>query len=46
MKYYAICGFGGILSCGLTHTAVVPLDLIKCRIQVKLLNLVTVRTFT
>ena len=35
MKYYAICGFGGILSCGLTHTAVVPLDLVKCRIQVK-----------
>ncbi|TST22542.1 Phosphate carrier protein, mitochondrial [Bagarius yarrelli] len=33
-KYYALCGFGGILSCGLTHTAVVPLDLIKCRIQV------------
>jgi hypothetical protein len=35
-KYYAICGFGGILSCGLTHTAVVPLDLVKCRIQVSL----------
>ena len=34
-KYYAICGFGGILSCGLTHTAVVPLDLVKCRIQVR-----------
>ncbi|XP_022104926.1 phosphate carrier protein, mitochondrial-like [Acanthaster planci] len=33
-KYYAICGFGGILSCGITHTAVVPLDLVKCRIQV------------
>ncbi|XP_065829159.1 solute carrier family 25 member 3-like [Oscarella lobularis] len=33
-KYFAICGFGGILSCGLTHTAVVPLDLVKCRIQV------------
>lgn len=33
-KYYAICGFGGVLSCGLTHTAVVPLDLVKCRIQV------------
>ena len=33
-KYYAYCGFGGILSCGLTHTAVVPLDLVKCRIQV------------
>jgi solute carrier family 25 phosphate transporter 3 len=33
-KYYALCGFGGILSCGLTHTAIVPLDLVKCRIQV------------
>jgi len=33
-KFYALCGFGGVLSCGLTHTAVVPLDLIKCRIQV------------
>lgn len=33
-KYYALCSFGGLLSCGLTHTAVVPLDLIKCRIQV------------
>lgn len=33
-KYYLLCGFGGILSCGITHTAVVPLDLIKCRIQV------------
>jgi solute carrier family 25 phosphate transporter 3 len=33
-KYYALCGLGGILSCGTTHTAVVPLDLIKCRLQV------------
>ncbi|CAL1276794.1 unnamed protein product [Larinioides sclopetarius] len=33
MKYYGLCGFGGILSCGITHTAVVPLDLVKCRIQ-------------
>ena len=33
-KYYALCGIGGILSCGLTHTAVVPLDLVKCRLQV------------
>ncbi|KAM8908991.1 solute carrier family 25 member 3-like isoform 2-T2 [Spinachia spinachia] len=33
-KYYALCGFGGILSCGVTHTAVVPLDLVKCRLQV------------
>uniref|UniRef100_A0A7N5KMQ0 Phosphate carrier protein, mitochondrial n=1 Tax=Ailuropoda melanoleuca TaxID=9646 RepID=A0A7N5KMQ0_AILME len=33
LKFYALCGFGGVLSCGLTHTAVVPLDLVKCRIQ-------------
>jgi len=34
MHYFALCGFGGILSCGITHTALVPLDLVKCRIQV------------
>jgi len=33
-KYYVLCGFGGLLSCGLTHTGIVPLDLVKCRIQV------------
>nr|BAX57173.1 phosphate carrier 2 [Liriomyza chinensis] len=33
-KYYALCGLGGILSCGTTHTFVVPLDLVKCRLQV------------
>jgi len=33
-KFYALCAFGGLLSCGLTHTAVVPLDLVKCRLQV------------
>ncbi|KAJ6114589.1 mitochondrial phosphate carrier protein [Penicillium sp. IBT 16267x] len=33
-KYYAACAFGGLLACGLTHTAVTPLDLIKCRRQV------------
>lgn len=33
-KYYALCGIGGILSCGTTHTFVVPLDLVKCRLQV------------
>ncbi len=33
-QYYALCGLGGILSCGITHTALVPLDLVKCRIQV------------
>lgn len=33
-KYFLLCGLGGILSCGTTHTAVTPLDLIKCRLQV------------
>ncbi|KAJ5115988.1 mitochondrial phosphate carrier protein [Penicillium angulare] len=33
-KYYAACTFGGMLACGLTHAAVTPLDLIKCRRQV------------
>merc|ERR1712020_72392 len=33
-KYYALCGFGGLLSCGITHTAATPLDLVKCRLQV------------
>merc|ERR1712080_128611 len=33
-KFYVLCAFGGLLSCGLTHTAVVPLDLVKCRMQV------------
>jgi solute carrier family 25 phosphate transporter 3 len=33
-SYYAQCMLGGILSCGLTHTAVVPLDVVKCKMQV------------
>lgn len=33
-KYFYLCGIGGILSCGTTHTFVVPLDLVKCRLQV------------
>lgn len=32
-KYYGVCAIGGILSCGLTHTAVTPLDLVKCNVQ-------------
>lgn len=31
--YYFKCMIGGILACGLTHTAVTPLDLVKCRMQ-------------
>ncbi|KAI9879699.1 MAG: hypothetical protein M1830_007646 [Pleopsidium flavum] len=33
-KYYAACTLGGLLACGVTHTAVTPLDLVKCRRQV------------
>jgi len=32
-KYYALCSVGGLLSCGITHTMIVPLDLVKCRLQ-------------
>jgi solute carrier family 25 phosphate transporter 3 len=32
-EYFYYCGIGGILSCGLTHTAVTPLDVVKCNIQ-------------
>jgi solute carrier family 25 phosphate transporter 3 len=33
-KYYAACTVGGLFACGLTHTFVTPLDLVKCRRQV------------
>ena len=33
-KFYLLCAVGGALSCGTTHTAMTPLDLVKCRIQV------------
>eukprot|EP00998_Keelungia_sp_KM082_P006144 NODE_2412_length_1070_cov_98.795334_g2394_i0.p1 GENE.NODE_2412_length_1070_cov_98.795334_g2394_i0~~NODE_2412_length_1070_cov_98.795334_g2394_i0.p1 ORF type:complete len:310 (+),score=79.69 NODE_2412_length_1070_cov_98.795334_g2394_i0:74-1003(+) len=32
--YYMKCMLGGVLACGLTHTAVCPLDIAKCNIQV------------
>lgn len=32
-SYYKKCMVGGILSCGLTHTLVCPLDIVKCRMQ-------------
>jgi len=32
--FYAACTMGGILSCGLTHTGVTPLDLVKCNMQI------------
>jgi solute carrier family 25 phosphate transporter 3 len=32
--YYGKCMIGGVLSCGLTHLAVTPLDVSKCNMQV------------
>ncbi|CAK8542720.1 unnamed protein product [Lathyrus sativus] len=32
--FYAACTAGGILSCGLTHMTVTPLDLVKCNMQI------------
>ena len=31
MSYYSKCMIGGILSCGITHTVMCPLDIVKCR---------------
>eukprot|EP01083_Nonionella_stella_P175315 610190_1 len=33
-SYYAKCMFAGILSCGITHTGICPLDVVKCNMQV------------
>lgn len=33
-SYYLKCMIGGIFACGITHTAVTPLDVVKCRKQV------------
>ncbi|MCO5612397.1 hypothetical protein L7F22_066664 [Adiantum nelumboides] len=33
-RFYAACAAGGILSCGITHPAVTPLDLVKCNMQI------------
>lgn len=33
-KFYALCAVGGMISCGATHTLIVPLDLVKCNMQV------------
>ncbi|KAM0004527.1 putative mitochondrial phosphate carrier protein Pic2/Mir1 [Helianthus debilis subsp. tardiflorus] len=32
--YYAKCSIGGVFSCGLTHMAVTPLDIVKCNMQI------------
>ena len=34
VSYYLKCMVGGVLACGLTHTAVVPLDVMKCKKQI------------
>lgn len=34
LSYYLKCMGGGVLACGLTHCAVTPLDIVKCRRQV------------
>lgn len=35
-EFYGACTVGGILACGVTHTMVTPLDVVKCRRQVSL----------
>ncbi|TYI72355.1 hypothetical protein E1A91_D07G056000v1 [Gossypium mustelinum] len=32
--FYAACTVGGMLCCGITHTAVTPLDIVKCNMQI------------
>ncbi|KAG1469541.1 hypothetical protein G6F56_003203 [Rhizopus delemar] len=34
-NYFLACALGGVLACGPTHSLVTPLDLVKCRNQVK-----------
>jgi len=33
ISYYEKCMVAGVLSCGLTHTAICPLDVVKCNMQ-------------
>ncbi|KAF3332489.1 mitochondrial phosphate carrier protein 3 [Carex littledalei] len=32
--FYVACTVGGMLSCGLSHMAITPLDLVKCNMQI------------
>lgn len=32
-EYFAVCGLAGILSCGVTHCGVTPIDMVKCNKQ-------------
>ncbi len=34
LTYYFKCMIGGMFACGLTHTAIVPLDVMKCKKQI------------
>jgi solute carrier family 25 phosphate transporter 3 len=34
LQYYLQCLIGGTFACGITHTAIVTLDLLKCLKQV------------
>ena len=33
-SYYKKCAAGGVLSCGVMHTLITPLDVVKCNLQV------------
>ncbi|KAL2965196.1 hypothetical protein AAZX31_16G047100 [Glycine max] len=33
LEFYAACAKGGILSCGLTHLAFTPLEIVRCNMQ-------------
>jgi hypothetical protein len=39
MSYYGKCMIGGLLACGLTHAAITPLDVVKCKRQVKIIKI-------
>lgn len=34
LNYYLKCMFGGALACGSTHLFIVPLDVLKCKMQI------------
>ena len=36
ISYYQTCMVGGVLSCGITHGIMTPVDIVKCRMQVSL----------
>lgn len=34
ITYYLKCMIGGSLACGITHAVIVPLDVLKCKLQI------------